>query len=238
MNDNDLWQSRTAALLGSDALQRLHEAHVLLFGCGGVGSWAAEALVRTGVGHLALVDKDVVEASNLNRQLVATVDTIGHPKVEALKARLLRINPQADIRTFHAPFSASTATDFPIAASEVVLDAIDSVPDKALLILLSCQTPGTTLFSAMGAARRTDPLQVRVSDFTKVQGCPLARALRTRFKKEGHWPTRKFQCVWSAEQPSPNAEKGSIAPVVGTFGMLLASLAIKEIIKTTYQQPC
>lgn len=233
MNGNELWQSRTAALLGSDALQRLHEAHVLLFGCGGVGGWAAEALIRTGVGHLALVDKDVVEASNLNRQLAATTESIGCPKVEALKKRLLHINPQAEIRTFHAPFTADTAADFPIADSRIVLDAIDSVPDKASLILRSCQAPDTTLFSAMGAARRTDPLQVRVSDFAKVQGCPLARALRTRFKKDGNWPARKFLCVWSAEPPSPSAEKGSIAPVVGTFGMVLASLAIKEIIKTT-----
>lgn len=233
MNENEQWQSRTAALLGSDALQRLREAHVLLFGCGGVGGWAAEALIRTGVGHLALVDKDIVEASNLNRQLVATTNSLGHPKVEALRERLLCINPQAEILTFHAPFTASTAADFPIAESRILLDAIDSVPDKATLILRSCQTPGTTLISAMGAARRTDPLQVRVSDFAKVQGCPLARALRTRFKKDGNWPTRKFLCVWSAEQPSPNAEKGSLAPVVGTFGMVLASLAINEIIKTT-----
>jgi len=233
MNEDDFWQSRTETLLGSEALHRLHEARVMLFGCGGVGGWAAEALIRTGVGHLSLVDKDIVEASNLNRQLAATIGSVGSPKVDALKARLLCINPQADIDVFHAPFTADTAADFPIADSLIVLDAIDSVPDKATLIRLSCQIPDITLFSAMGAARRTDPLQVRVSDFAKVQGCPLARALRTRFKKDGNWPAHKFQCVWSMEQPSPNVGKGSLTPVVGTFGMVLASLAIKEIIKKT-----
>lgn len=224
------WQSRTAALLGTAALDRLSAARVILLGCGGVGGWAAEALIRTGVGHLTLVDKDVVEPSNLNRQLVATRLSLGRPKVEALRERLLAINPDADILTRHDTFCAANADTFALESYHVVIDAIDSVADKALLIRLTCQLPHTALVSAMGAARRTDPLQVRVAEFAKVAGCPLARALRNRFRKEGQWPARKFRCVWSAEPPREGAEKGSLATVVGTFGMVLAQLAIDELL--------
>lgn len=231
MNIQSDWNSRTLPLLGTRGLEALAKARVILFGCGGVGGWAAEVLIRTGVRNLTLVDKDVVEKSNFNRQLVATVSSLGLPKVEALKERLLNINPEAQIQTLYKAYTASTAEDFALAENHVVLDAIDSVADKALLIKSCGEIPSITLFSAMGAARRLDPLRVCVTEFSKVKGCPLARALRTRFKKEDTWPTRKFLCVWSTEAPALNSEKGSIAPVVGTFGMALASLAINEIIK-------
>lgn len=225
------WQSRTAALLGDEALGRLAASRVILLGCGGVGGWAAEALVRTGVGHLTLVDKDTVELSNINRQLVATRASLGRSKVEALRERLLAINPEADIQTRHSTFCAANAEEFALGSYHVVIDTIDSVADKALLIRLACQLPHTALVSAMGAARRTDPLQVRVAEFAKVAGCPLARALRNRFRKESLWPARKFRCVWSAEPPREGAEKGSLATVVGCFGMVLAQLAIDELLR-------
>jgi len=231
MNIESVWNSRTLPLLGKEGLETLVKARVILFGCGGVGGWAAEALVRSGVSNLTLVDKDLVDESNFNRQLAAIISALGKPKVEALRERLLSINPNANIQTQYKAYTASTAADFAIEGYHVVLDAIDSVADKSLLIRSCCLIPSVTLFSAMGAARRLDPMQVSVSEFSKVKGCPLARALRMRFKKEGAWPVRKFVCVWSTEEPVLNSEKGSIAPVVGTFGMVLASLAIKEIIK-------
>lgn len=231
MNIQSDWNSRTLPLIGTEGLDALAKARVILFGCGGVGGWTAEVLIRSGVRNLTLVDKDVVEPSNFNRQLVATIPFLEKPKVDALKERLLSINPEAKIQTLYKAFTASTAEDFALEEHHVVLDAIDSVADKALLIRRCSEIPSVTLFSAMGAARRLDPLQVCVTEFSKVKGCPLARALRTRFKKENTWPTRKFLCVWSTETPVLNSEKGSLAPVVGTFGMALASLAINEIIK-------
>jgi len=220
---------RTIQLIGQEAFERLQRARVILFGCGGVGGWCAEALVRTGVQDITLVDFDVVAESNLNRQLAALETNIGQPKMEALKERLQKIQSPVKVRTKSGRYSAETAADFDLNEYDYVIDAIDSVSDKVLLIQNATQSTAT-LFSSMGAARKLDATQVRVSEFRKVEGCPLARALRTKMKKEGIWPQKKFQCVWS---PEVSSVSGTIAPVVGAFGMTLAGLVVQDICQKT-----
>ena len=216
---------RTIQAIGETAFQRLQHARVILFGAGGVGGWCAEALVRTGLLHLTIVDFDVVNPSNINRQLVATSANIGEPKVEAMRQRLLLINPEAQITALTLRYNAETAEQFNFNEYDYVIDAIDSVPDKALL-LQRATASSAKVFASMGAGRKTDTSAIRVSEFRKVEGCPLARALRTKMKKEGIFPQKKFQCVWS---PELSSESGTIAPVVGVFGMTLADLIIRDI---------
>ena len=220
---------RTIQLIGEDAFMRLQNARVILFGVGGVGGWAAEALVRSGVGHLTVVDFDTVQESNLNRQLVATADCIGEPKVEAMRRRLLQVIPSADVRTVSCEYGEQTYGRFDFTQYDLVIDAIDNVTGKVRLIYEATQA-GTPFLSSMGAGRKLDATQVRVSEFRKVEGCPLARALRTKMKKEGIWPQKKFQCVWS---PEVSSVSGTIAPVVGAFGMTLAGLVVQDICQKT-----
>lgn len=220
--------SRTELLYGRAALQRLSQARVILFGCGGVGSWCAEALARTGVGHITLVDFDAVDISNLNRQLPATKLTIGRPKVEVLAERL-RAVCDGEITAVRKRYTAEEADGFCLEDYDIVIDAIDSVADKAALILHAASLPQARLLSSMGAARRTDPGQVKEGEFWKVRGCPLARALRDRFKHTGVFPRRKFRCVFS-EEAIKGQPKGSAMPVTATFGMRLAALAIDAIV--------
>lgn len=218
---------RTIDLLGAAAFERLQRTRVILFGAGGVGGWCAEALVRTGIGHLTIVDFDNVAPSNLNRQLVATRATLGKPKAEALAARLREIYPEAEIVALTARYTAETADIFHLDTFDYVIDAIDQVEDKMHLIWQATETEGVTLFSSMGAGRKTDTQQIRVAEFGKVEGCPLARALRTRMRKAAHWPRRKFRCVYS---PELSGDSGTIAPVVGVFGMTLAGLVIRDLV--------
>lgn len=229
--------SRTLQLLGDATFQRMQTVRVILFGVGGVGGWCAEALVRTGIQHLTLVDMDIVNESNLNRQIVATTTNIGLSKVDEMKKRLLSIQPQANICALHAKYDPEGCLDFgdhkekiDFSAYDFVVDAIDTLDCKVRLIYevtrLNQASTGNApiLFSAMGAGRKVDTQQIRVSEFRKVEGCPLARALRTKMKKTGLLPATKFQCVWS---PELAADSGTIAPVVGTFGMQLASLVVR-----------
>lgn len=221
---------RSTAVLGEAAMERLANARVIIFGVGGVGSWCAEALVRSGLGHISLVDPDCVDPSNVNRQLPALTTTVGRPKVEVLRERFLQINPDADIVARQERFTASTASDFDLENCDYVIDAIDSIADKMELILTVLHSPIPTFYSSMGAARRVDPLKVRVTEFWKVDGCPLAATLRKRMRRAQRFPERKFKCVWSAELPI-SSDKGSIMPVTATFGMALASLVLQDIMK-------
>ena len=222
-------------MLGETAMRRLAEARVLVVGVGGVGSWCAEALVRTGVGKIALVDDDVVAESNVNRQCPATAKTVGRPKVEAMAERLREINPQADVIARFERFEKFER----IERFDVIVDAIDSVDCKAELILGATEA-GVPVVSSMGAALRLDPTQVKVTRFEKVEGDGLARALRQRFRKLQRFPATKFACVWSSETPillNTEAQrhrdnvKGSVMPVTATFGMCLASEAIRILTK-------
>ena len=220
---------RAEQLLGTDAMKRIGAQRVIIFGVGGVGSWCAEALVRTGVQHLTLVDFDRVDVTNINRQLMATHQTVGQVKVEALRERLLTINPEAEIIALCKLFDEESAPSFALDSYDFIIDAIDSLKDKALLIELACQTKAK-FFSSMGAALKLDPTRVQVAEFWKVKGDPLARALRNRFKKQQRFPKRKFKCVFSDEPAQQVGEvKGSLVQITAVFGMTLASLVIQEI---------
>lgn len=225
--------SRSRALLGEKALQRLAEVRVAVFGIGGVGSWCAEALARTGVGEMLLVDGDVVAPSNVNRQSMATSRTIGQPKTAVLKERLLEINPSLKVISHQRFYTEDTAGEFNLNGFDFAIDAIDSVADKVSLVHHALAVPGLTLFSSMGAAHRLDPLKIRISKFSKVAGDALARAMRQRFKKSGKFPSRDWTCVWSCEEPVKIPERGSILPVTGSFGFTLASLVIDKCIQSS-----
>ena len=189
---------RSELLLGDETMSRISEKRVIIFGVGGVGSWCAESLVRSGIRHLTIVDSDRVCITNINRQLMATSKTVGQVKVDALKERLLSINPSAEVVALQQIFTAETAESFDIGSYDYIIDAIDSLKDKALLILMATKTRAR-FFSSMGAALKLDPTRIKTAEFWKVQGDPLARALRNRFKRDKVFPKRKFQCVYSDE---------------------------------------
>jgi len=225
--------ARTELLLGEEAMRALAAARVLIVGTGGVGSWCAEALVRSGVCRLTLVDSDRVAPSNVNRQLMATPASVGELKVEALRRLLLALNPAARIEA--RPVRYTPADAFDLSCFDVVVDAIDSVDCKAHLIRAALDVPGLVLLSSMGAACKTDVFRLRRSDFRKVEGDGLARALRQRFKRDGAWPCRAFTCVWSDEpraenRGTPRADEpranGTVMHVTAAFGLALAGLAI------------
>ena len=219
--------TRTIQLIGEDGFRALQNAHVILFGVGGVGGWCAETLLRTGIGHLTIVDFDKVDTTNLNRQVVATHENIGQSKVLEMQKRLLTIAPEADIQAIDRQYNSETADTFDLAHYDIVIDAIDMVECKALLLYRATQA-GCKVYSSMGAGRKTDPQKIRTTEFWKVQGCPLARALRTKMKKVGLMPASQIQCVYSEEIAG---EKGTLAPVVGVFGMTLASMVINDIVR-------
>ena len=189
---------RTELLVGKTAFEALSRKKVIIFGVGGVGSWCAESLVRSGISQLTLVDSDRVCVTNINRQLMATTETVGRPKVEVLKERLLSINPGASINALQQIYCADTATSFQLESYDYIIDAIDSLDNKAHLILYACNTPAT-FFSSMGAALKMDPLKISVAEFWKVKGCPLGAALRRKLKKAKTFPAKKFKCVYSEE---------------------------------------
>ena len=235
--------SRAELLLGADTMERLAQSRVIIFGVGGVGSWCAEALVRSGVRQLTLVDCDRVSMTNVNRQLMATTQTVGQLKVEALKTRLLDINPSAQITALPEVFTEETADSFQLDTYHYIIDCIDSLRHKAHLILKACRTRAT-FFSSMGAALKLDPTRIRIADFWKVEGDPLARALRRHFKQKGLMPERRFLCVYSDEllpnlgvppqegpiNPQLNKPQtnGSLVHITAIFGFMLASLVVQH----------
>ena len=237
---------RTELLLGADATHRLVEKRVIIFGVGGVGSWCAESLIRSGIRRLTIVDSDRVCITNINRQLMATTKTVGQVKVDALKERLLSINPSAEITALQQIFTAETAESFELDTYDYIIDAIDSLKDKALLILMATQTDAK-FFSSMGAALKLDPTRIKTAEFWKVQGDPLARALRKRFKQTKQFPKRKFLCVYSDELlenkttvqaglddqvvTDEGRANGTIAHITAIFGFMLAGLVIQDAVK-------
>lgn len=230
---------RTALLVGPDAMEAISEAKVIVFGLGGVGSWAAECLVRTGVRRITIVDADCVAVSNINRQMPATSQTVGQVKVEAAERRLLEINPQAEVEAVKMFYCADTADTIDLAQYDYIVDAIDSLKDKALLILRAAAS-GRRLYSSMGAALKMDPSRIHTGEFWSVKGCPLARALRQKFKREKAYPARKFTCVYSDELLENKGQtqdacsykariNGSLCHITAIFGMTLAGEIIKDI---------
>ena len=221
---------RTELLMGTDTVQNIGRKRVILFGVGGVGSWCAESLVRSGIRHLTIVDSDCVCASNINRQLMATTHTVGQVKVDVLKERLLSINPQAEIIALQKVFNEESASRFELDSYDYIIDAIDSLKDKALLILMATRT-NAKFFSSMGAALKMDPTRIKITEFWKVMGDPLARALRKKFKQLGEYPKRKFKCVYSDELIPEGRDEtacGTVAHITAIFGFMLASLVIQD----------
>lgn len=237
--------NRVNRLVGPDAMDALRRARVIVFGVGGVGSWTAEALVRTGIGHITIVDADVVAESNINRQLMATTATVGQSKVLTLRSRLIEISPDTEVVAIERRYTASAAADFRLDEFDYVVDAIDSLADKALLIV-NATASRARLVSSMGAAMKMDPTRVRVDEFWKVKGCPLAAALRRRFKRGEAAPRRKFRCVYSDELLSnlgdaadqsgamtygKVAVNGALCHITAIFGMTLAGLVVEDTVR-------
>ena len=222
--------SRSEALLGPETMEALRTKRVILFGVGGVGSWCAECLVRTGLMHLTIVDGDTVQPSNINRQLPATHETIGRPKVEALKERLLAINPEAEIEAICTMYKGQGTKDDPfvLADYDYIIDAIDDVAAKADLIINATRAR-VKIFSSMGAALRLDPTQVTTGELMAIKGDALAKAVRARMKKMGLKPYRKVKCVYSTEQAQSCETRGSLMQVTAVFGLTLASMVVKDI---------
>lgn len=250
--------SRQELLLGTEAMEHIASVSVIIFGVGGVGSWCAESLVRSGVRHLTIVDSDTVCITNVNRQLMATTSTVGQVKVDVMKRRLLDINPEAEIEAICGVYSEETANQYDLDSYDYVVDAIDSLRDKACLILRATQSTAT-FFSSMGAALKMDPTRIDVAEFWKVKGCPLAAALRRKFKHAKTFPSRKFRCVYSEELLSNQGDEtataecatngadaayhagstikarvnGTIAHTTAIFGFMLAGLALQDMVSAS-----
>lgn len=241
---------RQALLSGTKTLAALGNAKVILFGVGGVGSWCAESLIRSGLGHLTLVDADIICDTNINRQLPATVDTVGRVKVEIMAERLRRINPEATITPIQEVFNYKTASRFGLADYDYVLDAIDSLSPKVDLIQTTLPLD-TTLFSAMGASCKLDPTRIRVGSFWNVKGCPLGSKVRKRLRKRK--VTGDFLCVYSDELLEPftlddsvddgaadygkQQTNGSAVHITAPFGFHLSWLVYRDIAEKFGERP-
>ena len=236
--------NRTKRLVGDEILENIFQKRVILFGVGGVGSWCAESLVRSGIQNLTIVDSDNVSITNVNRQLMATTKTVGKVKVEVLKERLLEINPNANIDARAELYEEASTEKFQLGTFDYIIDAIDSLESKMQLLLHATQTKAMVL-SSMGAALKMDPTKIQVAEFWKVTGCPLARSLRDKFKKKKLKPHKKVTCVYSEELLQNLGEipendgapaefhkvayNGTMAHAVAIFGFTLAGLVMQDI---------
>jgi tRNA threonylcarbamoyladenosine dehydratase len=189
---------RTELLLGNEKMDQLSQKKVIIFGIGGVGSWCAESLVRTGITHLTIVDSDRVCVTNINRQLHATTKSVGRVKTEVLKERLLEINPNAEIAAVQKIYNKDTHDFFHLDSYDYIIDAIDSLSNKIHLIRMATRT-NAVLFSSMGASLKVDPTRIKVAEFWKVDGCPLGSMIRKKMRQERDLPSKPFFCVFSNE---------------------------------------
>ncbi|MBR2043945.1 MAG: tRNA threonylcarbamoyladenosine dehydratase [Clostridia bacterium] len=220
--------SRTERIIGEKAAKRLDDCRVAVFGVGGVGGHAAEAIVRAGVGGIDLIDFDTISLSNINRQLAALHSTVGQKKVEVLKQRFLDINPNLAVNTFPVFYGADTENEFDLAAYDYIVDAIDSVNAKLLLIENATKS-GVPIISSMGAGNKLNPTDFKVADIYKTSVCPLAKVVRTELKKRG---IKKLKCVYSEEIPLIKATPpGSVSFVPSAVGLIIAGEVIKDLIK-------
>ena len=238
--------NRTQLLVGEEIMKNIYSKKVIIFGVGGVGSWCADSLVRSGISHLTIVDSDKVCATNINRQLMATTKTVGEIKVNALKKRFLEINPNAEINALEMIYSKETKDFFQLENYDYIIDCIDSLENKVLLILEATSTK-STFYSSMGAALKMDFTRVKTAEFWKINGCPLAAMVRKRMKRNETFPAKKFLCVFSDEvlenQDNDTSEaathwdskkmqiNGTMAHITAIFGFALAGLVIQDICK-------
>ena len=229
---------RTAFLLGSDAMEKLRCARVAVFGLGGVGGYTVEALARGGIGQLDLIDNDTISRSNINRQILATHSTLGLPKTEAARRRVLDINPDAIVRTYDVFFTPETADQFDFTQYDYIVDAIDTVTGK-LRLVEQATAAGTPIICCMGTGNKLDPSRFEVTDISKTSMCPLARIMRKELSKRG---IRHLKVVYSQEEAlSPTGWEeeaaaigkrqipGSVSFVPGAAGLILASEVIKDL---------
>ena len=223
---------RTIALVGGDGFEKLKNSRVAIFGIGGVGGYALEALVRSGIGEVDIIDGDTVNITNLNRQIIATTDTIDMPKVDAAKKRLLSINPDLSVNTQNCFYGDETADIINFSDFDYVVDAIDDVKAKTL-IAVKCKEAGVKLISSMGFGNKMEPTMIEVSDIKKTSVCPLARTMRRRLKDAG---ITSLKVVYSKEEPkvglNPDGTRilASIAFVPSAAGLVIASEVVKDII--------
>lgn len=235
-----MWEqfSRTEMLLGSGAMERLADARVAVFGIGGVGGHAVEALARSGVGALDLIDNDTVSITNLNRQLVAAKSTVGRAKVDVMKDRILDINPEARVYVHKCFFLPETAGNFDFSKYDYVIDAVDTVTAKIALIM-QAEMAGTSIISSMGAGNKLDASAFRVADIYDTRVCPLAKVMRRELKKRG---IERLKVVYSEEQPKearvisseviPEGKRtipGSVAFVPSVAGLIIAGEVVKDL---------
>lgn len=220
--------SRTAQLLGKENVEKLFDKHVIVFGVGGVGGYVVEALVRSGVGNISIVDNDVVNESNINRQIIAFHSTIGMQKVEVLKNRILDINPNCQVFVHNQFFLPENSNDFDFSIYDYVVDAVDTVTAKIEIIKKSKES-NVPVISSMGTGNKLNPVGFKVSDISKTKVCPLARVMRIELKKRG---ISKVKCVYSEENPVIQTKTpASVAFVPPVAGLLIASEVIEDLIK-------
>lgn len=224
---------RTGGVLGTAAVKKLNASKVAIFGLGGVGSYVAEALARTGVGEFILIDKDVVETSNINRQLIATTKNIGTLKTDAQRQRILEINPEAKVETCPMFYIENSGGKL-IEGCDYVVDAIDNVTAK-LNLIKECKEFNVPFISAMGAANRTDPTAFRIADISKTSTCPLCRVMRRELRNAG---IKGVKVAYSTEIPVPssNNELGSLAFATGAMGLLIAKEVVFGLLGGCYDK--
>lgn len=231
--------SRTELLLGKDNMDKLFNSRVAVFGIGGVGGHTAEALVRSGIGTIDIIDNDTVSLTNINRQLFATHKTIGKYKVDVAKERLLEINPNVNVNTYKTFYTPETAKEFDFNNYDYIIDAIDTVGGKIQLVV-QAEKSAAPIISSMGAGNKLDPTAFQVSDIYKTSVCPLARVMRNELKKHG---IKKLKVVYSKEQPiapkyiykefkGNRPAPGSTAFVPPVVGLIIAGVVIKDLSKT------
>ena len=233
--------SRTRLLLGDDAMGKLRNATVAVFGLGGVGGYTVEALARSGVGSLVLIDHDTISLTNINRQILATHATVGMDKAEAARLRVLDINPQIHVEARKEFFGPDTADTFDFSKYDYVVDAIDTVTGK-LALAQAAQAAGTPILCCLGTGNKLDPTKFQITDITKTSVCPLARIMRKEWAKRG---IRHLKVLFSTEDPIPTdpaaiseelpegrrALPGSVAFVPSVAGLMIAGEVIKDLIK-------
>ena len=225
------WFQRTEMLLGKEKLEKLASSTIAIFGIGGVGSYVAESLVRAGIGSIVLIDSDVIDITNINRQLIADTANIGKPKVEAAKERYLKINPELKVETYQIFFDETTCNSLDFSKFDYIADCIDSVKSKLLLIEMAYNKK-IPIISSMGTGNKVDPTRFEVSDIFKTSVCPLAKVIRKELKNRN---INKLKVVYSKEEPkkfdSSNATPASISFVPSSCGLIIASEVIKDLMK-------
>ena len=217
---------RTSLLIGEEAINKLNNSKVLIFGVGGVGGYVAEALARTGVGSMTIVDKDTVSESNINRQIIALHSTVGRDKVDVLKERMLDINPNLQVDARKCFFLPENAHEFDFSKYDYIVDAVDTVTAK-LQIIVQAKEAGVPVISAMGAGNKVHPEMFEIADIYKTEMCPLAKVMRRELKNRG---IKKLKVVYSKEKPVYKGDvPGSIAFSPSVAGLLMASEVVREL---------